>query len=200
MPTPSSTSAQDINTEIGNSTTASVNLDETKVRNLACDSSGEINFAQCRWGINVPGGSVSFSRSQQYGSSNSLDLLDSVFNAYPASADAYCEVIFRSNGQMSLYTVNGGNVFNRTWLTSGSAGDYTIQFQRTSGDALTGGDSANTDHALSTTRSFRLDASVNYPGTGYSVKSTGGNLILKDSGGTLITRPVTYFSEAEVSI
>lgn len=200
MPAPSTVSAQNINDEIGYTSTQSVNLDETRVRNLACDSSGEISMAQCRWGINVPGGSVSFLREQQYALSNSLGMTDYVFTAYPGDALAFCEIVFRSNGQMSLYTNDGGNVFNRTWLTSGSAGDYTIQFQRTAGDALTGGDAANTDHNLATTRSFKLEAVINYPGPGYVNKGTNGNLILKDSGGTLITRPVSFDADAEVAI
>ena len=198
MPSPSSTSAQDINTEIGNSSTASVNLNETKVRNLAVDSSGEISFAQCRWGINIPGGSAALSYGKNYATDDKLTLSDYDYRQEPSSASATCQVLIRSNGQFSIYTGQGGYVLNKTWLTSGSAGDYTIQFQRTSGDALTGGDSTNTDHALSTTRAFNLDASVPYPGTGYSYKTTSGNLILKDSGGTLISRPITFTSEAEV--
>lgn len=198
MPSPSSTSAQDINTEIGYGSTASVNLNETRVRNLACKSSGQISFADCRWGINIPGGSGYFSYGKEYDSTNLLSLSDSQSTSYPAGVTSSVQILIRSNGQFTLYTAAGGYILNKTWLTSGSAGDYTIQFQRTSGSALSGGDSTNTDHALSTTRAFNLDATISYPGPGTDSKTTEGNLILKDSGGTLITRPVYFDVFAEV--
>jgi len=201
MPAASTVTAQDINSEIGYTSTQSVNLDETRVRNLANDQSGEISFAQCRFGINVPGGDCDLvTRTQKYSTSAELTISGTQFMAYDgiSSATSSATVHLRSNGQMSVYT-DGTNVFNRTWLTSGSAGDYTIQFQRTSGDALTSGDSSNTDHALSSSRSFQLSVSVG-PNPGYSFKSTSGNLILKDSGGTLITRPIYLGAEAEVSL
>jgi hypothetical protein len=187
MPSPSSTSAQDINTEIGYGSTASVNLNETRVRNLACKSSGQISFADCRWGINIPGGSGYFSYGKEYDSTNLLSLSDSQSTSYPAGVTSSVQILIRSNGQFTLYTAAGGYILNKTWLTSGSAGD-----------ALSGGDSTNTDHALSTTRAFNLDATISYPGPGTDSKTTEGNLILKDSGGTLITRPVYFSVSAEV--
>jgi hypothetical protein len=96
-------------------------------------------------------------------------------------------------------TAGGGPTnYHKTWLTSGAAGDYTVQFQRTAGAALTGGSSAaNTDLAMSTDRFFALDVQVG-PGVDAASALTFGNLIVKDGGGTLITRPIELSSFAEI--
>ena len=50
---------------------------------------------------------------------------------------------------------------------------------------------------MSTDRFFALNAQVG-PGVDALSKTTQGNLIIKDSGGTLITRPIELSAFAEV--
>lgn len=199
MPAPSQVSAQDINAEIGYGSTASVNLNETRVRNLACDASGEISYGQCRWGINFRGGAYDmFGRTEQYATSSSLDLYDDdlVFANPPFSfAYAFVQLTLNSSGTMTVDC--GGTTSTTTWLTSGAAGDYTAQLSKTSGDNPTGA-AIDTDLALSTTRSWLWEASVG-PGVDYQQKVFSGNLIIKDGGGTLITRPFSVTVTAEVA-
>jgi len=196
MPTASQVSAQNINSEIGYGSTASVNLNETRVRNLACDSSGEINFAQCRWGINFPGGLHQFGiRTKQYDTTSALDLYDNVVIAADgvSTATASVSLYINDNGTMIVYTPTG---VTNTWLTSGSAGDYYAQMSKTSGNDPSG-DAINTDLVLSTTRYWEWTVTVG-PGYGYVTKSFSGNLIIKDSG-ILITRPFGIDITAEVA-
>jgi len=197
MPTASQVSAQDINSEIVYTSTQSVNLNETRVRNLACDSSGEITFAQCRWGINFPGGLHEYGvRTKQYNTTSSLDLYDSVAIGHDGVSTVTASVTLQlnNNGTMQVYTPT---VVTNTWLTSGSAGDYYAQMSKTSGDNNTGGSALNTDLVLSTTRYWEWTVTAG-PGYGTVSKTFSGNLIIKDSG-TLITRPFTVEVAAEVS-
>lgn len=92
----------------------------------------------------------------------------------------------------------GSTVYHKTWLTSGSAGDYTIQFLKTSG-ATTGGDSTNTDLAMSTTRAWTVATTTVGPGIGSASASAEGTLIIKDGGGTLIERPINMSAYAEIA-
>lgn len=197
MPTASQVSAQNINSEIGYGSTASVNLNETRVRNLACDSSGEINFAQCRWGINFPGGYHAYgSRTKQYDTTSSLDLYNESSIIYDgfSTTSASVSLYLNNNGTMIVYTPSG---VTNTWLTSGSAGDYYAQLSKTSGNDPSGS-AINTDLVLSTTRYWEWTVSAG-PGFASVSKSFSGNLIIKDSG-TLITRPFTISVLAECGI
>lgn len=206
MPIPSQTTATQINNELGKSSSSILRLNDANTRNLAVKSSGAIKFGDCRWGINIPGGVCdNIERVINYNFNSELNIQASQFSLYDppsSSASATAAIYFRSNGQMSII-VNGGagdqNIFNRTWLTSGNAGDYTIQLQKISG-TTPGGSAVNTDLVLSTTRSWSLSSSIGPPGPGIDNKSLSGNLILKDSSGTLITRPFFLASDAEVSL
>lgn len=201
MPAPSTTTAQNINTELGQSVTTSVNLNETQVRNLACKSSGAISYGDCRWGINFPGGDyTNFVKVIQYPASAYMSLSDNDFQFYyPPFSSAYASVTLTVNSNGILYIYCGAQTYTNTWLTSGSAGDYTVRLSKTSGDNPTGGNAVNTDYVLSTGRSWAWSVSVGPPGPGYSALSFDGNLILKDSGGTLISRPFYVAVTAEVT-
>ena len=59
MPAPSTTTASNINTELGKGSTTILRMGDANTRNLACKSSGTVSFGNCRWGINTPGRSVS---------------------------------------------------------------------------------------------------------------------------------------------
>lgn len=206
MPAPSQVTAQDINTEIGYSSTASVNLNETRVRNLACKSSGQISFGDCRWGINFPGGEFSnpaSSLTKTYDTNSILKVTTFDSRVYDGSAvsTAGSYLRFYSNGTMQLESTTffGQSLYHGTWLTSGSAGDYTVQFQVTSGALSSGSAASNTDLAMSTTRTFLVFGNVG-PNSGIDYQSAVGNIIIKDSGGTLITRPTELIASAEVFV
>lgn len=206
MPAPSQVTAQDINTELGVSSTAQIEMSNNWVKNVACKSSGAISYGDCRWGINFPGGDMGLGGynllGATYGASSKLEISSAHLVFFDGATSAFCtsEINFYANGVMRLNSYSAGSgsfVYHRTWLTSGSAGDYTVQFQRTGGDALTGG-TTNTDLVMSTTRTFVLDGTVG-PSVGTDFKNTIGNLIIKDGGGTLITRPIELIVAAEVA-
>jgi len=208
MPAPSLTKSSDINTELGKGSTTILRLGDANTRNLACVSSGTIKYGNCRWGINFPGGemynTLGFNPSgPTYDTTSTLLIAAQEQILYDgfSYAQGYSEIRFFSNGVMRLQssTAGGGPTnYHKTWLTSGAAGDYTVQFQRTAGAALTGGSSAaNTDLAMSTDRFFALDVQVG-PGVDAASAITFGNLIVKDGGGTLITRPIELSSFAEI--
>jgi hypothetical protein len=208
MPAPSLTKSSDINTELGKGSTTILRLGDANTRNLACVSSGTIKYGNCRWGINFPGGemydTLGFNPSgPTYDTTSTLLIAaqEQILYDGVSYAQGYSEIRFFSNGVMRLQssTAGGGPTnYHKTWLTSGAAGDYTVQFQRTAGSALTGGSSAaNTDLAMSTDRFFALDVQVG-PGVDAASALTFGNLIVKDGGGTLITRPIELSSFAEI--
>ena len=200
MPAPSTVSAQNINNEIGYSSTASVNLNETRVRNLACKSSGAISFGDCRWGINFPARAHGYLLSSaNYAVSNQLDLSADHLTFAPDDASSAVELQIQSGGTLRMYAAGGFQSQTRdiTWLTSGAAGDYTAQLQITSGDTPTGS-ATGVDLALSTTRTWTLTATTTFPSL--VIKSCSGNLIIKDGNGTLITRPFSMSATAEEQI
>lgn len=202
MPAPSLTKSSDINTELGKGSTTILRLGDANTRNLACVSSGTIKYGNCRWGINFPGGDMfNIGYTISYDSSSTLVIAaqEQILYDGVSYAQAYAELTFYANGVMRLQsaTAGGGPTnYHKTWLTSGAAGDYTVQFQHTGGPVLTTGTS-NTDLAMSTNRTFALEVQVG-PNVDALSKNTFGNLIVKDSGGTLITRPIEFSSYAEI--
>jgi hypothetical protein len=198
MPAPSTVSAQDINTEIGYSTTASVNLNETRARNLACRSSGVISYGDCRWGINFRGGSATLlSFDKDYATTNELSAFAFDAELAPYFAQASCELTFYANGQMRVVVSEAAfaSSYNSTWLTSGSAGDYTVQVTVSSGSWDTG--TTGSDLAMNSNRSWSMSVSTS---GSYTAQDATGNIIIKDGGGTLITRPYYFLAAAEAII
>ena len=207
MPAPNQVSASNVNTELGVGSSAQLNWGNNWVRNVTTQFTGtnsEVNGSKMRWGINFPGGDDSNGGFvKNYDTDSTLRILAEETVSYDGFtlAQGYSEIRFFANGVMRLDTstaASGPIFYHKTWLTSGAAGDYTLQFQRTAGDALTGSSSAsNTDLAMSTDRFFGLNAQVG-PGVDALSKTTFGNLIIKDGGGTLITRPIELNAFAEV--
>ena len=205
MPAPNQVSASNVNTELGVGSSTLLNWGNNWVRNVTTQFTGTnstVNGSKMRWGINFPGGEMdNLGYTVQYGLNSTLVISSSEQILYDgfSYAQGYSEITFYANGVMRLQssTAGGGPTnYHKTWLTSGAAGDYTVQFQRTAGDALTTGTS-NTDLAMSTNRTFALNVQVG-PGVDAASDSTFGNLIIKDSGGTLITRPIELNSFAEI--
>jgi hypothetical protein len=216
MPNPSSVSAQQINTELGVSSTTILPLSNNWVKNLASTFSTantNVKMGDCRWGINFPGGSMLNYRSgiEDYSKNYDQDnrLYIGSFDQVPVydfstATQASCWVTLYSNGVMKIEANDSGDVGTPqhfTWLTSGTNADYTGNFTVDSGfeGALDAGSSANnSDLALSTTRQWYVVTSL-LQGSGGDqddVKVVQGNLIIKSSGTTLITRPVTLYAQA----
>jgi len=207
MPAPSQVSASNVNTELGVGSSTQLSWGNNWVRNVTTQYTGTnstVNGSKMRWGINFPGGVMGLggynASGTSYDENSTLLIFSSDLISFDGSSVAFClsEINFFANGVLRLFSVNGVNTYayHRTWLTSGSAGDYTVQFQHTGGDTPTGG-TTNTDLAMSTTRTFVLQATVG-PGVGTDYKNTFGNVIVKDGGGTLITRPIELSASAEV--
>jgi hypothetical protein len=207
MPAPSQVSASNVNTELGVGSSTELRWGNNHVRNVTTQYTGTnsvVNGSKMRWGINFPGAEYfNGILLTSYDLNSTLRIIAEEIAIYDGFtyAQGYAEIRFFANGVMRFETARaatGSAYYHKTWLTSGAAGDYTVQFQRTAGDALTGSSSAsNTDLAMSTDRVFALDAQVG-PGVDALSKTTQGNLIIKDSGGTLITRPIELNAFAEV--
>lgn len=190
---------QDINAELGVTGTTSMNLNATAVRNLACRSSGAISFSDCRWGINFPARDINanntfVSNTITYSSTSTLDI--AAASVQQGFGSAGSSIFLYSNGSLEYITQTQGlgtmfPVF-RTWLTAGSAGDYTVRFDITSGSLGGSSSASGTDLALSTDRIFGVGTDTNGAGSA----SVQGNLIIKRSGVTLLTRPVAMSATA----
>ncbi len=185
MPNPSSVSAQNINTELGVSSTAAVTLNDTAVRNLANKSSGAVSYGDCRWGINIPGGDISdIAGTTSYTKTYSTVANIQIITTTTVGPLAEAGIMVAANGAIQYRTdtseAGGQVVKSATWLTSGTNSDYKIRLQ-TNGATLSGSSSAgDTDHVLSTNRYFAIDLSVS--------GALNGNIILKDSAGTELFR------------
>jgi len=185
MPNPSQVSAQNINTEIGASSTATVSLNDTSVRNLANKSSGVVSYGDCKWGISIPGGDVSdFSGITTYNKTYSTVANIQIFTATTVGPLAEAGIMVAANGAIQYRTdtseAGGQVVKSATWLNSGLNSEYKIRLQ-TNGATLSGSSSAgDTDHVLSSNRYFAIDLSVS--------GALNGNIILKDSAGTELFR------------
>lgn len=208
MPNPSQVSSQNVNSELGVSTTTQLSWGNNWVRNVATQYSGTnstVNASKMRWGINFLGGDF-YSTSgiaaftKQYGNTANLSVGSEILtDGTPAAARANLQL--NSDGTIVLKTVAGGitNTYTTTWLTSGVAGDYTANLvlgtQVGTGTLL--GDSTNTAYVLSTSRSWEMFR--NQPTVGAGSGTLYANLVITNTSGgaTLIERPVVIFVFAE---
>lgn len=202
MPSPSQVSAQNINTELGVGTTTTLSLGNNWVRNVTTQTTGSVDYGKARWGINFPGGrlinDLGYSKTYGGGQANLPNTYFYMF-AYDAGfslASSNTILTVYSNGVMKL-EANGSttatNVHHVTWLTSGVNSDYTAQLKVNDAVAI-GGAALNTDLALSTTREWSSGAAS---GGGTASNYANCELIIKDSGGTLISRPIYFETIAE---
>ena len=208
MPNPSQVSAQNINTELGVGTTTTLSLGNNWVRNVTTQATGSVDYGKARWGINFPAViSGPFNSSKNYGSSNTLFASvnqNGDQNLGDSTIQNEIEFILYSNGTFYLsagYNADGGtgsqsNTFTGTWLTSGAAGDYTARIDLTSGSFDVG--TTGTDLVLSTTRAWTVSITAVQSG-GLVSQVANGTLTIKDSGGTLIARPIYFECEGEIT-
>lgn len=198
---PTSTSIQNINTEVDFSSTAQTSLNNSRVRNLANKQSGAISFADCRWGISVPamktlvdpfGNPIgSWNKNYAISAETNLQAYYLQLNEPPGNYSARAGVRILSDGTFKYFVgtfINGDAEYPSAngWLLVGSNSDYTIRFNTS--DTLTVG-TPNTDLALTSNREFSIDAVLN------NILEVTGDLILKRNGTTLITRPCYFRAE-----
>jgi len=210
MPDPSIISLSQVNEEMNGtdstvSSTATISLSNNWVKNVASDfyTGGSINFGSLRWGVNFPGRyitigplSVQVTNTALY---RSTPLISLVSYAY-ATVACTANVTFQINSNGVLYydctRSTGSDIrFHRTWLTSGVASDYTVNFVVESGTVT--GSATNTDLALSTTRTWAIGSSA--AGAGYRIDEdlASGNLIIKSGGTEIFRRPWAFSTTAE---
>jgi len=216
MPNPSQVSTQNINTELGVSSTAQLKLSNNWVKNVASTFSTantNVKMGQCRWGINFPGGGMinvrgdarDYTKEYQYSNYLTISSYDQLasYDAFDF-VEAHVRLSLFSNGIMRIIANNLDPVFGNfsqdfTWLTSGSNSDYTARFDLESGALSAGSSASNTDLALSSTREwYCITAAMQGTHNQNDLDVATGNLIIKaySSGTTLITRPVQMHAEA----
>lgn len=200
MPTPTGTiSLSDVNIELGRSSTQTIDMNDSAVRNLA----------------GVGGSGTTISMNDLRGKSN----LAAVLNNYDAGSyniqlghslvqfgaytEAFVEIVLWNDGSAvyrygdSAYGTTNYTVF--TWKTGGGAvGDYYAYMYSPSGDSFTGGGSSSPVAqalALSASRSWILRAAAGaYSETSLSLSST---LQIRNAAGTaLASKSLSMFALA----
>jgi hypothetical protein len=174
------TSINNVNSEVGYSATAETSFNDTRVRRLANKITGSstIGLSDMRFGLQLPQIGYTFDFY-----ANTVYLAATDVGA--GFAIAYVGVQLSSNGVGQYYSYQETRIpqfiieKSFTWLTSGSAGDYTGQYLKISGDSPSG--TINTDLALSTSRAWQFEIANFSPG---STLETGGEgtIIIKRSG------------------
>lgn len=175
-----STSINNVNSEVGYSATAQTSFNDTRVRRLAnrITGSSTIGMDNMRFGLQLP--QITYINNT-YANTVYLAATD-VGSGY---AIAYAGVQLSSNGTGQYYTYSESRspqfIIEKsfTWLTSGSAGDYTGQYLKVSGDSPTG--TINTDLVLSTSRGWQFEIANFTPGTNLDTLGEG-TIIIKRSG------------------
>lgn len=157
----------------------------------------DTKMGKMRWGINFPGGSQRVINTEgtentntftkTYQSNKNLSLYAQHFAQGSTSGNVFLKL--DSNGVLTMSSTAGTstNVRSITWLTSGTNSNYTANLVLYSGTGV-GGSATNTDLTLNATRTWYIDGAT----SGEQSLSGYANceLIIKDAGGTLITRPV----------
>ena len=174
-----SISLNQVNTELGRTATANINMNDSAVRTL----------------FGVGGSGTIISMSSGFGKSAitiSLASLSSVYgDAYPAST-AYAELIFNSNGTVQQGTSNAGIGSNSSWATpttTGIGSSYWVRFTETAssgaGQTVTGS-ARGVWHQISSTLYFGVSRTAN--GGGYRTYTVE---ISSNSGGSAIVATKT---------
>jgi len=180
---PNSISLSQVNTELGRSATANINMNDSAVRSL---------FGRV-------GSGTTISMSDGRGKSNitiSLASLAGVYGtAYPGET-AYAELIFSSNGDIGSGTSNIGIQDPGNWATpttTGIGSSYWVRFTQTGsygtggfGGATQYGSAKGVWHQISTTLYFGVQRSGNGMGGFYYTVQ-----IASDSGGSNILATAT---------
>jgi len=181
---PNTISLSQVNTELGRSATATIDMNDSGVRSL----------------FQKTGSGTTISMSDGWGKSNvsvslpAMGVYGDLFN----SGTAYAELLFYADGSISYASNNGSGSAGR-WVNLTNVGaSYWIRFTQTSSysSSTETGSARGTWHQLSTTRLFGVQRSL--PGAGgryYTVQ------IASDSGGSNIVATRTDVNlEVEVAV
>ena len=179
---PNSISLSQVNTELGRSATANINMNDSAVRSL----------------FGKPGSGNTISMSDGHGKSAitiSLPALGVYGTAYPGET-AYAELIFSSNGDINAGTSNIGIQDPGNWATpttTGIGSSYWVRFTQTGsygtggfGGATQYGSAKGVWHQISSTLYFGVQRSGNGMGGFYYTIQ-----IASDSGGSNILATAT---------
>ena len=205
---PSTTTAQNINTEIGVPATTQIDLTNNWVRNVACEfGTTAVSYGDARWGINFWGGTLSnviagtLTWAYPRYNLNANLIAYSTHSGGKGIGNANSSLTLFANGVLRIGVTRGVNTAyqHRTWLTSGVAGDYTANYAVVgtfgAGRGLTVG-TLNTNLALSTDRTWAAVTSSG--GGGLDTEGGDGNLIITATtgGAELIRRRLALYSSA----
>lgn len=187
-----STTGQSINLELGRAATASSNLNETALRNLAGKASGIIKLSDFYGKSNLAA-----SLPDEGQTSGWIELLWLFYDLYVWYGEAFVDIILNSNGTGAYrygdINTPATNIASFTWKTGGgSAGDYYAHMAAPTGDSFTAGYSATgTALSLSTTRQWVLLStnSVNPSTAGKYLTST--LQIRRADGSALVSKNVS---------
>lgn len=200
MTTPTGTiSLSDVNVELGRSSTASINMNESAVRTLAgVGGSGTIISMN-----DLRGKSNLAATLNQYSAMGSYDIVmeRTIVQLYASYVEAYVKLVLNSNGT-AYYQYGDSNTATTnytsfTWKTGGGVvGDYYAYMTTPSGDSFAGGSSAtNSALALSSTREWVLLASAGN-GSEMTVANNSTIQIRNSSGTVLASRTVSMYAFA----
>jgi len=204
------TSASQIASAAGISS-SNMGLNGTNTRNLA-NRGGQISYGNCRWGINIPAWQGFNGPAETFYATNS-DINYSGYHTYPLGWEGvqnygqnWVQYILFANGTGVIRESNNQSgdtdVATWTWLTAGSAGNFTARFDLSSG-SLWASSPTGTDLALSTVRSWAILAESTWDGVSWDPNPgtafMSGTLTIKDSGGnTLISRSLSLNATAQM--
>ncbi len=178
-------SLSQVNTELGRSATATIDMNDSGVRAL----------------FQKTGSGTTISMSDGWGKSNitvSIAGLTGVYGDVFNTGTAFADLIFYADGSIG-YASNGASGSKGTWVNSTTVGSsYWIRFTQTSsyGVSTETGSARGTWHQLSTARYFGVQRSLGGAGGRYYTVQ-----IASDSGGSNIVATKTDVNlEVEVGI
>jgi hypothetical protein len=199
MPTPTGTiSLSNVNTELGRSATANINMNDSAVRALAgVGGSGTIITMD-----NLRGKSSLAATLPDYGvTSGWIEMDRFYFNAGASYGEAIVDIILFSSGTGAYRYGDSGtattNFTSFTWKTGGgSAGDYYAHMAAPSGDSFAAASSAtNTALALSSNRNWQLLVTSSGNPSNASKYLTSTLQIRKADGSALVSKSVSMSGE-----
>lgn len=193
------TSTNDINIEVGYSSSAELSLNDVRVRNLAKSLGNEtsLEMKNASFGLQLP--LIDYTNALE----DVLDLTAFDAIASPGTATANAQIFIESNGD-GQYVLNrsifvspsGEYTKSFTWLKTGSASDYEVKLDINSGANPTSGDSLGTWLVLSTTREWTWQVSTS---AGIELINSTGVISIRKDGEVGPTRFFEVDIEAESS-
>lgn len=173
-----STSISTVNSEVGYSSSAQTAFNDTRVRRLSNRTTGssEIAMSNMRFGLQAP---LIVYDDGFYANTARLEGIDANFGF----SEAYVEIDLSTTGTGTYWRASAAGfeiVKSFTWLTTGSAGDYTAEFTMESGQSPNEGNAVDTDLSLSGGLFWRWRVTRSL--VGVSTRAGIGTLKIKRNG------------------